>query len=217
MILDCAAVTSLRTGAAAAVSAQALARPGAETVGIVGCGINGSWAARCLSACGYARGVCADVRPEAAGRLAAELGWETGDVGAALGCDVVVTVTPATARSSPPADLRPGTHLAVLGADGHGKAEVEAAAIAAAGSSATSGSRPRPAASWPGRSSAARSRAADVTDIGAVLTGAAPGRREDDENTLFDSTGLAIQDLGIALAVRDALGRGDVEPASVDL
>src|SRR5919106_1572884 len=42
-IVDCATVTSLRTGAAAAVSAQTLALSGARTVGIVGCGVNGAW------------------------------------------------------------------------------------------------------------------------------------------------------------------------------
>ncbi len=93
-ILDTAAVTSLRTGAAAAVSARALARPDASSVGIVGCGVNGSWAARCLRAVGYGPGVCADVRPEAADALAAELGWSAGPVAEALACDVVVTVTP---------------------------------------------------------------------------------------------------------------------------
>jgi alanine dehydrogenase len=93
-ILDTAAVTSLRTGAAAAVSAGALARPGARSAGIVGCGVNGSWAARCLRAIGYDEGVCADVRPEAAAALAAELGWRPGTLAEALGCDVVVTVTP---------------------------------------------------------------------------------------------------------------------------
>ena len=59
-IMDCAAVTSLRTGAAAAVSAQALAREDAESVGLIGCGVNGAWAARCLAAAGYSSGVCFD-------------------------------------------------------------------------------------------------------------------------------------------------------------
>jgi ornithine cyclodeaminase/alanine dehydrogenase-like protein (mu-crystallin family) len=44
-----------------------------------------------------------------------------------------------------------------------------------------------------------------VTELGAVLDGRAVGRRDDDEITLFDSTGLAIQDLAIALAALDAL------------
>ena len=40
----------------------------------------------------------------------------------------------------------------------------------------------------------------DVTELGAVLAGTAPGRRDDQDITVFDSTGLAIQDLAIALA-----------------
>lgn len=72
-ILDAGAVTALRTGAVAAVAAHALARDGAQTVGIVGSGLHGGWAARCLAAAGYGPGVCCDARPEAAEALAAEL------------------------------------------------------------------------------------------------------------------------------------------------
>ncbi|HET9119139.1 MAG TPA: hypothetical protein VFN72_01280, partial [Solirubrobacterales bacterium] len=61
-VIECASVTSLRTGAAAAVSAQVLAADGAATVGIIGCGVNGAWAARCLAGAGYGPGVCADPR-----------------------------------------------------------------------------------------------------------------------------------------------------------
>ena len=46
----------------------------------------------------------------------------------------------------------------------------------------------------------------DVTQLGAVLAGAAAGRGSDDEITLFDSTGLAIQDLAIALAALERVG-----------
>src|SRR5215211_2980038 len=93
-IMDCAAVTSLRTGAAAALSAQVLAAPDARSVGIVGCGVNGAWSARCVAAAGYGPGVCADTRQEAAEALAGELGWATGDRAGAAAQDVVVTVTP---------------------------------------------------------------------------------------------------------------------------
>ncbi|MDP9227788.1 MAG: hypothetical protein M3M99_01900, partial [Actinomycetota bacterium] len=65
-LIECASVTSLRTGGAAAVSAQALAREDAATVGVIGCGVNGAWAGRCLAAVGYGPGVCSDPRPEAA-------------------------------------------------------------------------------------------------------------------------------------------------------
>ena len=55
----------------------------------------------------------------------------------------------------------------------------------------------------------------DVTELGAVLSGKAPGRRSDDEITAFDSTGLAIQDLAIALA---AMERADeLDLPTIDL
>ena len=50
----------------------------------------------------------------------------------------------------------------------------------------------------------------DVTELGAVLTGAAPGRLHDDDITLFDSTGLAIQDLAIALAAMEGADHLDL-------
>ena len=211
-ILDCAAVTSLRTGAAAAVSAQALARSDASTVGIVGCGVNGAWAARCLAAAGYGPGVCADIRPAAAEALAGEHGWRAGTTAEALAADVVVTVTPGATPVIDAADVRPGQHLALLGADGHGKAEMTAAAIDRCRlfcdewrQASTGGELGGPVA----RGQVARE---DVTDLGAVLAGEAPGRTSEEATTMFDSTGLAIQDLAIALAVVEALERGDVEP-----
>src|ERR1700760_2315461 len=60
MLLDARSVTALRTGAVAAVAALALAGSDARTVGIVGCGLHGTWAARCLAAAGYGAGVCHD-------------------------------------------------------------------------------------------------------------------------------------------------------------
>ena len=90
-IMDCASITSLRTGAAAAVSAQVLAADGAESVGIIGCGVNGAWTARCLAAAGYGPGICADTRPERAEALAAELGWRAGGRGEAAAQDLVAT------------------------------------------------------------------------------------------------------------------------------
>ena len=81
-IMDCAAITSLRTGAAAAVSAQALARAGrGARSGVIGCGVNGAWAARCLAAAGYGPRASASTRaPRQPTALAAELGWGTGEL-----------------------------------------------------------------------------------------------------------------------------------------
>ena len=56
---------------------------------------------------------------------------------------------------------------------------------------------------------------ADVTELGAVLTGKASGRRDPQEATLFDSTGLAIQDLALCHAVLAAHARGDARPRTV--
>ena len=97
-----------------------------------------------------------------------------------------------------------------MGADGPGKAEV---ATSGAGSrtisSATTGSRPRTAASWRQAVEAGVVTRDRVTEIGRVLTGRVGGRRSAEDITLFDSTGLAIQDLAIAraaLAKAAALG-----------
>ena len=107
-LLDVRSVTALRTGAVAAVAAQELAREDAQTVGIVGCGLHGAWAARCLAAAEYGPGVCFDPDPEAAGALAGELGWEAGSREDALACDVVTCVTPGAEPVVRVGDLRPG-------------------------------------------------------------------------------------------------------------
>ncbi len=216
-VIECSSVTSLRTGAAAAVSAQALAADGASSVGIIGCGVNGAWSARCLAAVGYGPGVCADIRPDAAEALAEELGWRVGNREEAATQDVVVTVTPGDEPVILAGDPRPGQHIAVLGADAHGKQEVELEAIercrlfcdewrqASAGGELSTAL---------GVGLVAREQ---VTQLGEVLTGTAEGRRSDDEVTLFDSTGLAIQDLAIAQAVYEGWLEGGVEAPVVRL
>jgi alanine dehydrogenase len=216
-IMDCASITSLRTGAAAAVSAQVLAASGARSVGLIGCGINGAWAARCLAAAGYGPGVCADLHPEAAEQLAAELDWRAGERAEAASQDVVVTVTPGEEPVIFASDLRLGQHLAVLGADASGKAEVELAAIercrlfcdeweqASSGGELAAGVTAR---------AVARDQ---VIALGEVILGRAEGRRSEDEVTLFDATGLAIQDLAIAVSVYEAWRRNEVEAQSVSL
>lgn len=215
-ILDCAAVTSLRTGAAAAVSAQAL-HPGGGTVGAIGCGVNGAWAARCLAAAGFGPGVCADPREEAAAALADELGWRAGSREEAAAQDVVVTVTPADRPVIFAVDLRPGQHLAVLGADAHGKAEVELDAVGRCRVFCDEWEQASKGGELSNAVAAGRLDRADVTELGQVLLGAAPGRRGEDEVTLFDSTGLAIQDLAVAAAVLEAWRAGEASPQTVRL
>jgi alanine dehydrogenase len=216
-ILDCRSVTWLRTGAAAAVSAQVLAAPGASTVGMIGCGVNGSWAARCLAAAGYEAGICHDRDLDLAERLASELGWRVGDRAEAAGQDVVVTCTPGHEAVLLASDLRPGQHLAALGADARGKAEVERSALQRCRLFCDAGEQASGGGELSGPVAAGEVTRDDVTPLGAVLTGSAEGRASREEVTLFDSTGLAIQDLGIALAVLEAWREGRIEAPEVEL
>ena len=109
-------------------------------------------------------------------------------------------------------DLRPGLHLSMLGADGPGKAEAEVDAVARAvlfcdeWEQASHGGELTGAVE---RGLVSRER---VTELGAVLRGAAPGRPGRDAVTLFDSTGLAIQDLAICVAVLEAHRAGVIRP-----
>ena len=216
-LLDARSVTALRTGAVAAVAARALARDDARTVGIVGCGLHGGWAARCLAAAGYGPGVCADPRPEAAHALAGELGWEPGDRAGALACDIVCCVTPGAEPVVGIDDLRPGLHLNMLGADGPGKAEATVDAVTACALFCDEWAQASHGGELTGAVEAGRGRRADVTDLGAVLAGEAPGRPAPESITLFDSTGLAIQDLAIAATALEAWREGRVVAPSIDL
>jgi alanine dehydrogenase len=115
------------------------------------------------------------------------------------------------------ADLRVGQHLAVLGADAHGKAEVEPGAFGRCRLFCDEWEQASKGGELSGPVSAGTVSREDVTEIGDVLLDRAPGRRDADEVTLFDSTGLAIQDLGIALAVLAAHREGRVEALTVAL
>jgi ornithine cyclodeaminase/alanine dehydrogenase-like protein (mu-crystallin family) len=214
-LLDAGAVTALRTGAVAPVATAALARPDAKTVGIVGCGLHGAWAARCLAAAGYGPGVCSDPREEAARALADELGWTAGSREEALRQDVVTCVTPGSEVVVEVGDLRPGIHLNMLGADGPGKAEATVGAVASCALFCDEWEQASHGGELTGAVEAGRVTRGDVTELGAVLTGEAPGRPGPEAATLFDSTGLAIQDLAIAAAALEALDTGRVEARTV--
>jgi alanine dehydrogenase len=216
-LVDVRSVTALRTGAVAALAAQELAREDASSVGIVGCGLHGAWAARCLAAAEYGPGVCFDPDPEAAGRLAGELGWEAGSREDALACDVVTCVTPGAEPVVLASDLRPGLHLNMLGADGPGKAEADVAAVANAELFCDEWQQASHGGELTGAVEAGLVAEADVRELGDVMTGAAPGRSSPDAVTLFDSTGLAIQDLAICLALLAAQRSGLVEARTVKL
>ncbi len=217
MLLDARAVTALRTGAVAAVAARALAASEARSAGIVGCGLHGVWAARCLAADGYGPGVCFDPRPEAAQALATELGWSPGTREQALAADVVCCVTPGAEPVVGLEDLHLGLHLNMLGADGPGKAEATVEAVRACALFCDEWAQASHGGELTQAVEAGVVTREDVTDLGAVLAGDAPGRGDRGAVTLFDSTGLAIQDLAIAIAAYEAAQGGAVTAQRVSL
>ena len=216
-LVDGRAVTALRTGAVAAVAAQELAREDAATAGIVGCGLHGAWAARCLAAAEYGPGVCYDPDPERSGALAGELGWEVGDRDDAVACDIVTTVTPGAEPVIFAGDLRAGTHVNALGADGPDKAELELEAVERCVLYCDEWEQASHGGELAGAVQAGIVDESRVTELGEVVTGMSPGRPSDDAITLFDSTGLAIQDLAICHAVLEAARAGTMKPRSVGL
>jgi alanine dehydrogenase len=217
MLLDGRSVTALRTGAVAAVATQALAARGARTVGLIGCGLHGAWVARCLAVAGFGPGVCVDPSAEAAAAVADELRWEVGTHADAARADVVCCVTPGTEIVIDAGDLRAGLHLNMLGADGPGKAEASPGAVASCALFCDEWEQASHGGELTGAVTAGLVSRDRVTELGAVLAGDALGRPGPEAVTLFDSTGLAIQDLAIAAAALEAWRNGAVSAQTVRL
>jgi len=217
MLLDARSVTALRTGAVAAVATRALASEDARTVGIIGCGLHGTWAARCLAAAGYGPGVCHDERVAHADALAHELDWRAGSRAEALACDVVCCVTPGDVIVVEAGDLHAGVHLNMLGADGPGKAEATVGAVSSCVLFCDEWEQASHGGELTGAINAGLVTREQVTELGAVLSGDAPGRPGAAAVTLFDSTGLAIQDLAVAAAAFAAWEDRRVDAQSVQL
>ncbi len=209
-VLDAAAVTALRTGAAAVLAAETLGRADAETAAVVGAGVNGRAAARTFLARGRQVALW-DVDRSRAEAAASELGASVaGSREEALGADLVVTVTPGHEVLLPSGSLRPGQQVSLMGADGPGKAEIAVEELARARVFCDDWEQASHAGELTHAIEAGVLGREDVTELGDVLAGTAPGRESDDEITVFDSTGLAIQDLAIALAAVSRVGELDV-------
>jgi alanine dehydrogenase len=208
-ILDAGAVTALRTGAAAVIAADVLGREDAGSAAVVGAGVNGAAAAATFVARGRAVSVW-DVDDARARAVAEELGCAVApSLEEALAAELLVTVTPGRQVLLAAGSLRPGQHVSLMGADGPGKAEIAATELARVRAFCDD---------WDQASNGGELAAVvedglvtrtDVTELGEVLTGEAEGRRSADEITAFDSTGLAIQDLAIALAALERVDELD--------
>jgi ornithine cyclodeaminase/alanine dehydrogenase-like protein (mu-crystallin family) len=205
-VLDAAAVTALRTGAAAVLAAEVLGRPDASSAAVVGAGVNGRAAARTFLARG--RDVLLwDVDAERAAQVAAELGASVApSLTEALAADLLVTVTPGHEVLVRSGALREGQHVSLMGADGPGKAEVEGAELGRARLFCDDWEQASHGGELAHAVEDGTVTRADVTAIGDVLAGTADGRRSSAEITMFDSTGLAIQDLAIAVAAIERAG-----------
>jgi ornithine cyclodeaminase/alanine dehydrogenase-like protein (mu-crystallin family) len=202
-ILDAGAVTALRTGAAAVLAAETLAHESASPAAVVGCGVNGRAVARSFVARG--RSVLLwDARPSQAEGLAAELGPQASVATTreeALAADVVATVTPGAKIVLRPGSLHAGQHASLMGADGPGKAEIAVEELLRARVVCDEWEQASHNGDLARAVEAGRLGRDDVAQLGDVLAGTADGRQCEHEITVFDSTGLAIQDLGVAIAI----------------
>ena len=209
-------LTALRTAAASAISIDRLARPDSRVLGMVGAGHQAGFQLRAAARVrDFDRVVAWNVHPDmlpGLGRVAAELGLpfqavSLEDLGAQA--DVIITITSSPAASLLDRHIRPGTHLACMGTDTKGKQEVEPALLARAcvfadevAQSVTIGEAQHAVALGLLAESA-------ITPLGQVLTRAHPGRVSADQITLFDGTGVGLQDLAVAAkAVEIAVARG---------
>ena len=213
--LDAGAVTALRTGAAAVLAAEELGRPDAESAAVIGAGINGRAAARTF----LARGREAMLwdrdegrTREAAGELGARVAESREE---ALAADLLVTVTPGHEILLPEGSLQAGQHVSLMGADGPGKAEIAVRELARGHVFCDDWEQASHNGELVHAVEAGAITRDDVTELGEVLAGTAPGRQSMDDITIFDSTGLAIQDLAIALAAIE--GADELDLPTLDL
>jgi ornithine cyclodeaminase/alanine dehydrogenase-like protein (mu-crystallin family) len=210
-IMDSIEITILRTAAATALAARALARPDAAVATVCGCGTQGAAHLALLAGtCRITHAFVHDVTPETAARLARDGGAALGIsveatddlAGAVRRSDIVVTCTPARRPFIRASDIRPGTFVAAVGADSEDKQELEPALLARArvvvdhlDQCATIGELHHALAAG------VMTREAVHAELGDIAAGRRPGRTSDQEITIFDSTGTALQDVAAAALV----------------
>ena len=202
-------LTALRTAAASSVSIRHLARPDASVIGMIGAGHQAAFQLRAaLEQRAFIKVIGWNYHPEMLPNIekaAAEAGlpFEAVDLPDMAQADVIISITSAFAPSLMADHVSPGTHLACMGTDTKGKQEVEAALLARArvftdevAQSITIGEAQHAVA-------AGLLAPADIVPLGAVINGTDPGRRLATDITLFDGTGVGLQDLAVAAAVVD--------------
>jgi ornithine cyclodeaminase len=216
ILLDEGRLTDVRTAVAGAVAARHLAPQRVDRIGIVGTGVQARLQLQHLEGVTTCRDVVVWGRnQERARRYVADMGElgfrvEVAPTVAELAarCELIVTTTAATEPLLRARDLRPGTHISAIGSDTEEKQELaadvlERADVVVADSRAQCTLR--------GEVARAIEKGAvtmdQVAEIGEVIAGRAKGRTATDQITVFDSTGVAVQDIRIAAAVLRGLGR----------
>ena len=210
-------LTALRTAAASAVSIKHLARKDAKVLGMIGAGHQSAFQMRAaVEQRNFEKIIGWNFHPEMLSRLeetASELGlpYESVDLermGAEA--DVIISITSSFDPILMAGQVTEGTHIACMGTDTKGKQEVDAELVATAtlftdevAQSATIGECQHAVASG------IVSRD-NINEIGAVINGTHPGRTSESEITLFDGTGVGLQDLAVASAAVDLAVRKGV-------
>ena len=202
-------LTALRTAAASSVSIRHLARPEARVLGLIGAGHQAGFQLRAaLRQRPFERVLGWNYHPEmlpGIARIAEEAGvpFEPVALEEMVRADVILTITSAFSPSLMADHVAPGTHLACMGTDTRGKQEVEAALLARA--TVFTDEIAQSVSIGEAQTAIAQGliRPEDIVEIGAVVNGAHPGRVSDDQITLFDGTGVGLQDLAVAAAVVD--------------
>ena len=220
-LLDSASLTALRTAAATAVAARWLARPESATATLAGCGVQGRAHLAFLAATlpklrlvrlhdPDAEAVGATLAAAAALGLAAE---PAGNLAAACReSDVCVTCTPSRRPLLDAADVSPGAFVAGVGADNEEKHELAPGLLARAAVVTDVLAQCERMGDLHHAIAAGVLRRENVrAELGEVIAGRRPGRTSADEVVVFDSTGMALQDVAAAVVVYEravATGRG---------
>jgi len=198
-------LTALRTAAASAVSIAHLARKDAKVLGMIGAGHQAGFQLRAAAERrDFGKVVAWNPHPEMLPRLgavAADAGLPFEAVSAREVCaraDVIITITSAFEPLLMRDWIGPGTHLACMGTDTKGKQEVDPALVAAATVFTDEIAQSVAIGEAQHAIAAGLISEADIVPIGAAIDGAHPGRTTDDEITLFDGTGVGLQDLAVA-------------------
>jgi len=202
-------LTALRTAAASSVSIKHLARKDAKVMGMVGAGHQATFQLRAaLEQREFEKVIGWNYHPEMLPnieKIANEAGvpFEAVELEGMVEADVVISITSTFAPTIMAGHIAPGTHIACMGTDTKGKQELETALLAKStvftdevAQSISIGEAQHAIASGLIKES-------DVNELGAVINGTHPGRTSDDEITLFDGTGVGLQDLAVAASVVD--------------